>query len=170
MQITVHPDPKNGAVLRWGKRQQRRCAVGRSGIAIKQAEGDGVTPVGTFLVRRIFYRADRLARPQTSLPAALLQPDDGWCTAPADPNYNHLVKLPYPASTEKLWHEDHHYDVAAIVGFNDDPVVPGKGSAIFLHVAQEDYAPTEGCIALTLPDLLDVLALFAPNDTIAITI
>ena len=170
MQITVHPDPKEGALLRWGKRHQRRCAVGRSGIAIKNIEGDGITPVGTFVVRRVVYRADRLACPQTALHTAVLAPDDGWCDAPSDPNYNRLVKLPYAASAEKLWRDDHLYDVVAVLGFNDDPVVPGKGSAIFLHVVREDFAPTEGCVALSLPDLLDVLALLAPGDTIAITI
>ena len=60
------------------------------------------------------------------------------------------------------------YDVIVILGHNDDPPVPGKGSAIFMHVARPDYAPTEGCVALALEDLLEVLAACGPGDTIRI--
>jgi L,D-peptidoglycan transpeptidase YkuD (ErfK/YbiS/YcfS/YnhG family) len=105
----------------------------------------------------VLYRPDRMACPQTGLPVEALKRDDGWCDAPGDPNYNRAVKLPYPASAESLWRDDRLYDVVALLGFNDAPVVDGAGSAIFLHVAREDYGPTEGCVALALPDLLRVL-------------
>ncbi len=63
-----------------------------------------------------------------------------------------------PASYEELWREGHVYDVVIPLGYNDSPVIPGKGSAIFLHVAKPDYAPTEGCVALALSDLLELLS------------
>ncbi len=66
--------------------------------------------------------------------------------------------LPYGASAEELWRADALYDAIGVLGWNDSPVRPGRGSAIFLHVARADYAPTEGCVALTRADLLAVLA------------
>ncbi len=145
-----------------------RCAIGRGGIAIKHREGDGVTPRGKFPIRKLLYRPDRLCRPQTALPTEAIEPDDGWCDAPGDPNYNRPVKRPYPASSEAMWREDHLYDLVALLGFNDDPVVDGGGSAIFLHVARDDYGPTEGCVALGLADLLDVLCTLTPGATLEI--
>ena len=84
---------------------------------------------------------------------------DGWCDDPGHPAYNRPVRLPINASAEALWRDDALYDIIGVLGWNDDPVVPGRGSAIFLHVARPDYAPTEGCIALALDDLRRVLAL-----------
>ena len=106
----------------------------------------------------VYWRPDHLAEPRTALPRTALAPEDGWCDAPGDPAYNRLVRLPYPVSAERLWREDGVYDLIVPLGYNDDPVVPGKGSAIFLHAARPDYVPTEGCVALALGDLLDFLA------------
>jgi L,D-peptidoglycan transpeptidase YkuD (ErfK/YbiS/YcfS/YnhG family) len=167
MQFVVRRDSTLGTVLDWGA-GARRCAIGRGGIAVKTAEGDGVTPLGTWPIRRVLYRADRLDRPQTELPLAEIAPDDGWCDAPTDPRYNTQIKLPYAASHESLWRRDRLYDVIAVLGFNDDPVTSGKGSAIFLHMAREGYAPTEGCVALALPDLLDVLRVATAASTVRI--
>ena len=156
-----------GAEVDWG-RGQRRCAIGPAGIGAKTQEGDGVTPRGSFALRRIFYRADRLAPPKTMLPIKPIAENDGWCDAPADQNYNRLVRLPYPASAEHLWRDDRVYDLIAVVGFNDDPVMAGKGSAIFLHLAKPDFAPTAGCVALEQKDLLEALAQFRPEDRVRI--
>src|ERR1041384_6337183 len=105
---------RDGAVLDWGA-GARRAAIGPAGIAIKGGEGDGITPRGHFAVREIFYRADRIAAPRTSLPVRKIATDDGWCDAPNDPNYNRLVKLPYPASAENMWREDNLYDLVAVL-------------------------------------------------------
>jgi len=135
-----------------------RCAIGRGGICADKREGDGATPAGIFPCRLVYWRPDHLAEPRTALPRTALAPEDGWCDAPGDPAYNRLVRLPYPVSAERLWREDGVYDLIVPLGYNDDPVVPGKGSAIFLHAARPDYVPTEGCVALALGDLLDFLA------------
>lgn len=134
-----------------------RCAVGAGGIRADKQEGDGATPAGTWPLREVFYRADRLARPTTLLPVRKLRSFDGWCDAPADPRYNRLVRLPYAASAERLWRTDHLYDLIVVVGYNDAPVVPGAGSAIFLHVARDGYGPTAGCVAFAREDLLSIL-------------
>jgi L,D-peptidoglycan transpeptidase YkuD (ErfK/YbiS/YcfS/YnhG family) len=134
-----------------------RAALGRAGISRRKREGDLATPRGEFLLREVLYRPDRVAIPRTRLPFRALKPEDGWCDAAEDARYNRRVRLPYSASAERLWREDHVYDLLVPLGYNDDPVVPGRGSAIFLHVARPNYPGTEGCIALGLEDLLSVI-------------
>lgn len=147
-----------------------RAAIGRSGVvaAHDKREGDGATPLGAWPVRRALWRADRLTRPDTALVLDPVTPDDGWCDAPADPAYNRPVRLPWPASHEVMTREDGLYDIVVVLGHNDDPPVPGLGSAIFLHCASPDYAPTEGCVALARDDLITLLALLRPGDVIEV--
>jgi L,D-peptidoglycan transpeptidase YkuD (ErfK/YbiS/YcfS/YnhG family) len=149
----------------WGTRQFR-CAIGEAGIRQDKREGDGATPAGVFTLRRILWRPDRLTRPASGLPAERIDPADGWCDDPADPLYNRPVRLPHAASHERLWRNDGLYDVIVVLGHNDDPVVPGLGSAIFLHVAGADFRPTAGCVALLLSDLLAMLAAAGPGDAL----
>lgn len=135
-----------------------RCALGRSGCVVDKHEGDGATPIGRWPLRRLFYRPDRLTPPLTGLEARPLAPHDGWCDEPGQDDYNRLIRLPHPARHEALWRTDGLYDLFVELGYNDQPPLSGRGSAIFLHVATSDYAPTEGCVALALPDLLRVVA------------
>ena len=161
--IVVHSDGR----LIWRGRTFR-AALGAAGIRRDKREGDGATPVGNFPLHRVLYRADRLDRLETALPVAAIQPQDGWCDDPKDANYNRPVTRPYPASSESLWREDELYDVIVLLGQNDDPVVPGAGSAIFLHVARPDFSPTEGCVALAKADLLELLTDCEPGTEIEI--
>ena len=146
------------------------CALGRGGViaAADKREGDGCSPLGAWQMRRVLYRPDRGPPPRTALPCAPIAPEDGWCDAPEDPAYNRPVRLPYPASAEQMWREDWLYDLVVILGHNDDPPRPGLGSAIFLHLARDGYAPTEGCVALNRPDLETVLSLSAPGSVLEI--
>ncbi|WP_339851796.1 L,D-transpeptidase family protein [uncultured Nisaea sp.] len=145
------------------------CAIGKGGIHEDKREGDGATPVGRFPFRRIFYRADRL-EPIPGCPDAIpIEADHGWSDDPADPeHYNQLVKLPYPHSHERLMRQDTVYDVVVELGYNDAPPVPGRGSAIFMHVARPGYTGTEGCIALALPDLLKILEQTGGSGTVVV--
>jgi L,D-peptidoglycan transpeptidase YkuD (ErfK/YbiS/YcfS/YnhG family) len=144
------------------------CALGRSGVRADKSEGDGATPKGCFALRRLLYRADRIAKPVTLLPAQALDPADGWCDDPADPFYNRHVRLPYRARAEVLWRDDGVYDAIVVLGCNDDPVIAGRGSAIFLHAAKPDLAATEGCIALKLDDLLTALRFAGAADRLCV--
>lgn len=149
---------------------QVRAALGKGGRvheAVKN-EGDGATPIGTYPIRRVLYRADRLGAPKTKLPVSRLQENDGWCDDVNDPAYNCHVTHPYPASAERMWREDELYDVVIIIGHNDDPVVPDKGSAIFWHCARADYRPTLGCVALAREDVLRALEQAKPGDELVI--
>jgi len=153
MDLLVNGD---GTAL-WNGRSLR-CAVGRGGISAAKREGDGATPAGRLPMRFLLFRPDRLGPPSTGLPLRPIGRDDGWCDTATDQAYNSLIKLPYPARAENLWRTDDLYDLVVPLGYNDLPVIAGMGSAIFLHLATPDFAPTAGCVALGKPDLLAVLA------------
>jgi L,D-peptidoglycan transpeptidase YkuD (ErfK/YbiS/YcfS/YnhG family) len=135
-----------------------RCALGRSGQRAIKREGDGATPIGRFKLLNAYYRADRLSRPRVSLPLVALRRDDGWCDATGDRNYNRHVRHPYAASAERMWRDDGLYDLVVVLDYNLRPRKQGGGSAIFLHCARPDYAPTEGCVAVKRDELLRLLA------------
>ncbi|AKM78334.1 MAG: hypothetical protein UY31_C0031G0008 [Candidatus Wolfebacteria bacterium GW2011_GWE1_48_7] len=147
---------------------QYRCAIGKGGYTHDKEEGDGATPFGRFLLREVYFRADRVARPETQLPVFSLCPDDGWCDDISHPQYNTKISLAFDGGHEHLWKDDHIYDVIVVIGYNDDPIIVGKGSAIFMHIARPDYSPTEGCVALVQQDLLSVLRDCVPGTAIRI--
>lgn len=163
--MDIRVEPEAWVVWAGGR---ARCALGRAGVRARKREGDGATPAGAFPLRRVLYRADRLEPPQTALPVSAIGPGDGWSDDPADPLYNRPVARPHPFSHEALWREDGLYDVIVVIGHNDDPVVAGHGSAVFVHIAKPGYAPTAGCVALALPDLLALLRVCAPGDRLVI--
>lgn len=147
-----------------------RCTLGRGGVkpAEQKREGDGATPAGRWPIRWLYYRPDRLDPPSTALPVKPLSADLGWCEVPGDPLYNRPVTIPYAASHERMWRDDALYDIVGVLGHNDDPVVPGLGSAIFLHLSRPDWGPTEGCVGLPLDDLLAVLGRMGPGDAVLV--
>jgi L,D-peptidoglycan transpeptidase YkuD (ErfK/YbiS/YcfS/YnhG family) len=152
MQAQVYPDGRlvfGGPVF--------RAAVGQAGITVEKREGDGATPAGILLLRRVLYRADRLPLPRCAVAAEPIAPTDGWCDDPAQQDYNRMIRLPHDGHYEELWRQDGLYDLVGVLGWNDEPVQRRRGSAIFLHVARADFAPTAGCIALSLGDLRQVL-------------
>lgn len=181
MDLIVERDPDGGHVLVAGGRRVA-CAIGRGGIVRDKREGDGGTPVGAWPLRRVLYRPDRVPPPVTGLPVAPIAPDDGWCDDPAHPLYNRPVKRPFAASHEEMWRDDHVYDLVVVLGHNDDPPVPGLGSAVFLHLSRAPdlgpdgrdpgggsrFAPTAGCVAVPLAALQDILALCAPGDRLIV--
>jgi L,D-peptidoglycan transpeptidase YkuD (ErfK/YbiS/YcfS/YnhG family) len=142
---------------RWGDRLFP-CALGKSGVRADKREGDHATPLGRFPFRQVLYRPDREAKPRTALPTRAIAATDGWCDDVGDPAYNRPVTLPYAARHEVLWRADGLYDLVLTIGHNDDPVVKGAGSAVFVHVARPDGGGTEGCVAFRVEDLRWILA------------
>lgn len=143
--------------LEW-ETQKVPCTLGRSGLVLNKKEGDGGTPIGCFAFRRVFYRPDRRSPPATALPITALTPSHGWCDDSTHPDYNREVSLPHSANSESLWREDSVYDIIVVLGHNDEPVVPGAGSAIFLHLSRDDGGPTQGCVGLHSENLLRLLS------------
>jgi L,D-peptidoglycan transpeptidase YkuD (ErfK/YbiS/YcfS/YnhG family) len=150
------------------------CALGRSGVcaAADKREGDGKTPLGLYVLRQVYVRADRVTGLVTGLPVSELDPDSGWCDDPADARYNRFVRHPFAAGAERLWREDGLYDIIVTLGHNDSPVVAGLGSAIFLHCCkfdeQGDMKPTLGCVAVPGAALQHLLRDATPQSLIAI--
>ncbi|MBL4837489.1 MAG: L,D-transpeptidase family protein [Kordiimonadaceae bacterium] len=161
-----HKGATRGRLL--GPDFEASCALGKAGTidAALKAETDGCTPLGEYAFRRVYYRADKGAEPTCGLPCSALSVKDGWCDAADHPHYNQHVCLPFAASHEKLWRADDIYDFILVIGHNDAPVEPGKGSAIFMHVAREGYTPTLGCVALSKADMLDFLATLKADETV----
>jgi L,D-peptidoglycan transpeptidase YkuD (ErfK/YbiS/YcfS/YnhG family) len=127
--------------------------LGRGGIRADKREGDGATPRGCFRPLRLWWRADRLRRPQTALPVRPIGPDDAWCEDPRDPRYNRPIRLAAGTGGDRLRRTDRLYDLIVEIDHNSRPRIAGRGSAIFIHVARPDRGPTAGCIGLRQPDL-----------------
>jgi L,D-peptidoglycan transpeptidase YkuD (ErfK/YbiS/YcfS/YnhG family) len=124
------------------------CALGRSGIGTLKREGDGRTPRADLPLRSVLYRADRIGRPRSLLPLRIIARRDAWCDDSADRRYNRLIDRPPGEAEERLTREDHLYDVIVELGWNDAPVIRGRGSAIFWHLARPGFTPTAGCVAV----------------------
>lgn len=161
--MALRVDTANHMLEAFGERH--RVSIGRGGALPEAAkcEGDGATPLGTFTLDALLLRPDRIGNVETRLPWRWLRPSDGWCDAPDHPAYNRPVSHPFEPSAEKLWRDDHAYDLLIVLGHNQRPVRAGAGSAIFWHVAQPDWRPTEGCIAMTRDALVGLLPRLGPG-------
>lgn len=133
------------------------AVIGRNGFAPagEKREGDGRTPSGTFALLRAFgYEAEV----ETGLDYVQATEKDFWIDAPDSPMYNQWVSgLPPQESHEVLRRADDMYKYAAVIEYNTAPVVPGAGSAIFLHVWRDVDKPTAGCVAVAEPEMIELL-------------
>lgn len=157
----------------WGARMGGRrmpCSVGRGRVvpAAAKREGDGATPAGTWRLTALYWRADRIARPATRLPLRALGPRQGWAEHPADPAYNCPIRHPHPFPADRMARGDGLYDLCAVTDHNAAPVVPGAGSAIFVHLWRKPRHPTAGCVAFRRADLLWILRHWGPRARLVI--
>lgn len=165
--MTVHDMLVENGVLTVGG-HAFPCVIGKEGMTDAKQEGDHKTPRGIYPLRQLLYRADRVKKPVTLLPVQPIKREDGWCDDPAHPAYNTSVVRPFHAGHEAMWREDHAYDYVIVIGYNDAPVIAGKGSAIFMHLMQPDGRGTEGCVAVSRSDMQAILALLSPRSRIEI--
>ena len=145
-----------------------KCAVGKRGISIKKKEGDFITPKGTFKIREIFYRKDRVQNLITRIKKTVIRKNMGWCDDPKSKKYNKLIYFPFKHSAEKLYRRENIYDIILVLNFNMNPVKKNKGSAIFIHVAKKNFQPTQGCIALNKFELIKLVKSIKINTVIKI--
>jgi L,D-peptidoglycan transpeptidase YkuD (ErfK/YbiS/YcfS/YnhG family) len=143
-------------------------ALGRGGIKANKREGDGATPRGRFRLRRLWWRADRITRPRTLLPVRRIKADDAWCEDPADRRYNRPIRLLPGAVGDRLWRNDQLYDLIIELDHNTRPRVPGRGSAVFVHIARPGLQPTAGCVALAANVVRHIVARVGPRTEIHI--
>lgn len=162
LRVTTRPGHISLGLLHAGGRTMN-CALGRSGIGIKRGEGDGITPTGSFHLLGAMIRKDKIPLRSAALNLQSIEPNDGWCDAPGDRNYNRPIPLPYAASHEQLWRTDDLYDIALVMDFNVSRRMTVGGSAIFFHLARPDYSPTEGCVAISRRDMLWLLPRIGPR-------
>ncbi|WP_247987328.1 L,D-transpeptidase family protein [Bradyrhizobium sp. 186] len=143
-------------------------ALGRGGILANKREGDGGTPRGSFRPRQLWWRGDRHSRPQTFLPARTITAADGWCEDPSDRHYNRPVRLGREQGGDRLKRADHLYDFIIEIDHNTRPRIAGRGSAVFLHLARDNFGPTAGCISMTKAAMLQLLRRLGPRTRIII--
>jgi L,D-peptidoglycan transpeptidase YkuD (ErfK/YbiS/YcfS/YnhG family) len=143
-------------------------ALGRGGIKANKREGDGGTPRGMFRPLRLWWRADRHPRPPTLLPVRAIKPEDAWCEDPASRHYNQPVLLPQDRGGDRLKRDDQLYDFIVEIDHNSAPRIKGRGSAVFLHLARDNFGPTAGCVSMTKSAMRHLLARLGPETRIMI--
>jgi len=135
---------------------QFACAIGRGGLTTNKIEGDHKTPVGEFKFKKIYYRKDKLGEMTFKIPYVIIGENDGWCDDPKSKLYNQHVQFPFDSSAEKLFRDDDLYDLLCVINHNTDPIIPGKGSAIFLHISKPNFEGTEGCVAIEKENIIEL--------------
>jgi len=131
-----------------------KCALGKAGINIKKKEGDNITPIGTYKISKVYYRRDRIKKLFSKFKLIEIKKNMAWCDDSKSKNYNKLIKLPSKFSHEKLFRKDEIYDLIIPLNYNTKNIKKNKGSAIFIHVANKKFTPTQGCVALKKKDLI----------------
>jgi L,D-peptidoglycan transpeptidase YkuD (ErfK/YbiS/YcfS/YnhG family) len=167
--IRIHPapgNPRRGWLIAGG--QAIPVALGRGGIKANKREGDGGTPKGTFRPRQMWWRVDRHIRPRTFLPARAIGPEDAWCEDPDSRRYNQPIRLDRNSGGDRLMRDDHLYDFIVEIDHNTRPRIANRGSAVFLHLARGNFAPTAGCVSMTKSAMLRLLARLGPETKIVI--
>jgi L,D-peptidoglycan transpeptidase YkuD (ErfK/YbiS/YcfS/YnhG family) len=159
-------NPRRGWLIAGG--QAIPVALGRGGIKANKREGDGGTPKGTFRARQMWWRADRHIRPRTFLPARAIGPEDAWCEDPDSRHYNQPIRLDRTRGGDRLQRDDHLYDFIVEIDHNSVPRIKGRGSAVFLHLARENFGPTAGCVAMRNSAMLQLLRRLGPQTRIVI--
>jgi L,D-peptidoglycan transpeptidase YkuD (ErfK/YbiS/YcfS/YnhG family) len=159
-------DPRRGWLTAGG--QAVPVALGRGGIRANKREGDGGTPKGTFRPRQLWWRADRHPRPRTFLPVRPIGPEDAWCEDPDSRHYNQPLRLDHDQGGDRLRRDDHLYDFIVEIDHNTSPRIKGHGSAVFLHLARNNFAPTAGCVSMTKSAMLRLLRRLGPETRIVI--
>ncbi len=147
-----------------------KCSVGKKGFSIKKKEGDYTSPKGTFNLGNLYYRADRMQKPISKIKCIRINRNMGWCDDPKSKYYNKLIEIRknLKISYEKLFRNDHKYDLLIPIKYNYKKIIKNKGSAIFLHLTK-NYVPTEGCIALKKRDFLILCKLIKKTTKIKIS-
>ena len=143
-----------------------KCSIGKNGLSRHKVEGDEKTPIGQFKLEHLYYRKDRINKPQTLLKKIKIKKSMGWCDDVNHPKmYNKLIKIKKKIKHEKLSRKDNKYDLLIPIKYNFKKPKVGLGSCIFIHLT-ENFKPTAGCISLKKKDFLIMLKLIDKNTQI----
>ena len=145
-----------------------RCALGKAGIGKKKIEGDSITPRGKFNIVKIYYRSDRVKKISSKYKLIKISKNMGWCDDPNSKSYNQLINLPTKYTHEKLYRKENVYDLLVVLNYNMKPIIKNKGSAIFIHIARQNYKKTSGCVAIKKPHLIKLIKTIKKNTKVVI--
>ena len=138
------------------------------GIGRKRKEGDQITPKGRYNIKFLLYRKDRIKKIKTELKSIAIKKNMGWCDDPSSKDYNKLIRLPVSYSHEKLYKNDNTYDIILVLSYNMQPIKKNRGSAIFIHIANKNFSPTKGCIAIKKYELKRLIKYLNKNSKVNI--
>ena len=82
----------------------------------------------------------------------------------ANNSFQHVrcgTRPPFGGASEEMWQQPKPYSYLAVIEYNLRPVVPGKGSGMFLHA--QTGGPTIGCVSLRKAELRAVLRWLRPG-------
>ncbi len=147
-----------------------KASIGRNGLISDSTkkEGDGCTPTGFFALGHLYSYESHI---NSNLPFTQTTSEDKWIDDPNSDDYNKYVRGATTAkSFENLLLKNIYYKYCMVIEYNTQPVIKGKGSAIFFHVADKMYSPTAGCVAIAENDMLQYLNWLQPNKRKAIFI
>ena len=144
-----------------------KCAIGKNGLKKNKIEGDKSTPKGIFSLGKLYYRSDRVPKPESNLTTKKITKNLGWCDISNNKYYNQEVSSLKNVNKENFFRKDNKYDYLIIINYNKNKI-KNKGSAIFIHVAKNNYKSTAGCIALKKRDLIKVIKIITTKTIIKI--
>ena len=145
-----------------------KCSIGKMGTTNSKKEGDLSTPKGLFKLGILYYRKDRIKLIKCKIKKKVIKKSMGWCNDTRSKKYNREISFPFRYKSEKLYRSDKVYDIFINIKYNYSPTYKGKGSAIFLHLANKKYKATKGCVAIQKKDFLKILPLVNNNTKILI--
>ena len=144
-----------------------KCCIGKNGTKQNKLEGDKSTPKGTFEIGSVYYRSDRIKKPNTLIKIKIIKRNMAWCNDVNSKYYNKEIKIKKSLRHEVLYRKDYKYDIFLNIKYNYKKTIKGLGSAIFLHLTK-NYQPTVGCIAIKKKDFLILLKLINSKSKIKI--
>ena len=145
-----------------------KCCIGSNGSNKKKIEGDKSTPKGIFKLGKLYYRSDRVSKPNTKLECKKITSTMGWCNDSFHKKYNREVHLSKNIKCEKLYRKDYKYNYFILIKYNYSKTIPNYGSAIFIHLTK-NYKPTAGCVALLEKDFKIMIKLIDKKTKIKIS-
>ena len=145
-----------------------KCVIGKNGLNKNKKEGDKSTPIGNFKLGPLYWRADKIEKPETNIFCKKINKNMGWCNDIDSKFYNKEIKVNKKLKHEKLFRKDYKYNLFLVIKYNDKKIIKGKGSAIFIHLTK-NYKKTAGCIAVKKKDFLVMIKLLSKKSKIIIS-
>lgn len=145
-----------------------KCVIGKNGLNKNKKEGDKSTPIGNFKLGPLYWRADKIEKPETNISCKKINKNMGWCNDVDSRFYNKEINVNKKIKHEKLFRKDYKYNLFLVIKYNDKKIIKGKGSAIFIHLTK-NYKKTAGCIAVKEKDFLVMIKLLSKKSKIIIS-